>query len=43
MKKVLKNTLFNIILDEKKGTHSMRKFATDMAKKRQITKDMLDH
>ena len=41
-KSVLKDPEFEIILEEKKGTHSMRKFATDMAKKRGIHKDDLD-
>ena len=42
MKKVLNDPDFEVILEEKKGTHSMRKFATDMAKKRGMLKDWID-
>jgi hypothetical protein len=40
---VLKDPKFIIVLEDKKGTHSMRKFATDQAKKRGIHKDTVDH
>ena len=40
--KIINDPEFDVVLDEKKGTHSMRKFATDMAKKRQMMKDWID-
>ena len=43
MERVLKDPAFVTVLDELKGTHSMRKFATDMAKKMGIVKDWIDH
>lgn len=43
MRSVLKDPTFIVVLEDKKGTHSMRKFATDQAKKRGIHKDEVDH
>tara|TARA_B110001452_G_scaffold79558_1_gene65063 strand:+ start:443 stop:2851 length:2409 start_codon:yes stop_codon:yes gene_type:complete len=43
MGRVLKDPAFITVLNELKGTHSMRKFATDMAKKKGIVKDWIDH
>ena len=43
MRKVLHDPSFIIVLEDKKGTHSMRKFGTDQAKKRGIHKDDIDH
>ena len=43
MDRVLKDPVFVTVLNELKGTHSMQKFATDMAKKKGIVKDWIDH
>ena len=43
MRKVLHDPSFIVVLEDKKGTHSMRKFSTDQAKKRGIHKDDIDH
>ena len=43
MKEVLDDPTFDIVLDDKKGTHSMRKFATDRARKNGQKKDDIDH
>ena len=43
MDRVLKDPAFVTVLNELKGTHSMQKFATDMAKKKGIVKDWIDH
>jgi hypothetical protein len=43
MRSVLKDPNFTIVLEYKKGTHSMQKFATDQAKKRGIHSDAVDH
>ena len=42
MKRILRDPDFDIVLSDKKGTHSMRKFVTDMAKKFLIKKDNID-
>ena len=42
MKKVLKDPEFITILEDLKGTHSMRKFAVDEARKRGMSKDDVD-
>ena len=42
LKSILTDDESQVLLDELKGTHSMRKFATDMAKKRGIHKDDID-
>ena len=43
MKQVINDPAFDVVLDEKQGTHSMRKFATDFAKRNGIHKDDIDH
>ena len=43
MKSVRDDPTFDIVLDDKKGTHSMRKFATDRARKNGQKKDDIDH
>jgi hypothetical protein len=43
MRKVLHDPSFIVVLEDKKGTHSMRKVSTDQAKKRGIHKDDIDH
>ena len=41
LKSVLTDDEFEVLLDESKGTHSMRKFVTDMAKKGRFTRMIL--
>ena len=42
MKRILRDPDFDIVLSNKKGNHSMRKFATDMVKKCLMKKDDID-